>query len=851
MIPIRFQFFVWILVAGVFACGRTTTPGWMKALPASAPIVIIPAEHPDIASLLRRDYIQWLDQLTPARVSDIQAVDFERMGIKKAEAIVLLPIGATDWAPLWVMGAPIGTLETMGLLFETPAPVSSYQYERETVFTYTVGDLKIVAAQMGTTLVMSVNSASTEAALRAYKNKDAAYPARNKPEPGSILVQSQMLHTLLGLETLADYQAAMAPVFTGLAPLELHVDDIDRATGELNFTPARRSAALRALTSTSATPDIDAYIPADAILYAQLNGLSALSPSEASLRSLSQALDPRFGFTHIPTTTSAVGDEGVFVRLLTNAFSAEAAITALANRGQLEPVRDMYRIRNDDITRLISGDIATSGDYHLKLVGNVAYLSKRPGVISRVAADHARSRTLAQDEAYRSVREEFATSVTGFLFVRSEGLTRQLQPWLHPENRVDRYINRFDILASSFTAVHDSLVTTVVRFFTLDESTKPVVDGWSTNLDGYGISGPATLTDITGDGQDDVVVATTGGRLYGFGTDGIELFSIGIGSDGVQGSPIVADWFSNGDLAILVGAADSIHAWNTSGSRLPNFPIALRRPLSAPPLVADLRGRGTLELVVSTDDQTIAILDRLGRPLAGWPQRMRDIATTTPVSARIFGKRAILTYADDVLHAWDLAGKPVPGFPVTLPSPATGDILIEGNHVLVGTIDGELVAIGTTGYFASARTRDIGGGLRMQTLRSASQSLRLAGVVGDRVAGIGQQGEVRVFDRSGKLVYSHEMYVTMSPARPMMVDINHDGNVDLVAGSTYGRVYAWDVVNGVFMDVLPAYTCYEPAFSTRFGPDAVPYMVSDSPDGIRVWRLQGQTAPEPVSSARP
>lgn len=846
MIPIRFQFFLWILVAGVFACGRTTTPGWMKALPASAPIVIIPAEHDDIASLLRRDYIQWLDQLTPARVSDIQAVDFERMGIKKAEAIAILPIGATDWAPLWVLGAPIGTLETMGLLFENPAPVTTYDYERETVFTYSVGDLKIVAAQVGTTLLISVNSASVEAALRAYRNKDAAYPATSKPEPGSILVQSQMLHTLLGLETLAELQSTLAPLFTGLAPLMLHVETPDRATGELSFTPARRSPVVRALTSVSATPEIDAFIPADAVLYAQLNGLSSLQPSEASLRALSQTIDPRFAFVYIPTTTSVLGDEGVYVRLLSDPFGAEAAITALSNRFQLEPVRDMYRIRNADITKLLSADIAAEGDYHLKQVGNVVYLSRRPAVISRVVADHARSRTLAQDETYQSVRTQFATSVTGFLFVRSEGLTRQLSPWLHPNHRVDRYINRFDILASSFTAVTDSAVTAVVGMFTLEASTKPVVDGWSTNLDGFGISGPATLTDITGDGQDDVVVSTTGGRLYGFGSDGIELFSIGMNAGGVQDSPIVTDWFSNGDLAIMVGAADSIYAWNTSGTRLPNFPIPLARPLSAPPLVADLRGRGTQEIVVSTENQTIAIIDRLGRPLNGWPQRMRDIATTTPVSAQIFGKRAILTYADNVIHAWDLAGKALPGFPITLPSPATGDLLIEGNHILVGTISGDLIAIGQSGYFRSARTRDLNGGLKLQALRTPSQSLRVAGVVGDRVAAVGLQGDVRVFDRTGKLVYSHEMFVTMSPGRPMLVDLNRDGSLDLVAGSTYGRVYAWDVVNGALLDVLPAYTCYEPAFSTSFGSDSVPYMVSDSPEGIRVWRLQGQITPAPL-----
>ncbi len=815
----------------------------MKALPASAPVIIIPADHSDIASLLRRDYIQWLDQLTPARVSDIQAVDFQRMGIKKAEAIAILPIGATQWAPLWVMGAPIGTLHTMGLLFESPAPVSTYDYERETVYTYTVGNVRLVAAQVGTTLLISVNSASVEAALRAYKNKEASYPARQKPRPGSILVQSQMIHTFLGLETLVELQSKLEPVFTGLEPLELHVENPDRATGELRFTPARRSPLLRALTSTTAAPQIDAYIPADAILYAQLNGLSKANPTDATLRALQQNIDPRFGFVYIPTTTSALGDEGVYVRLVSQPAEVEETLLALARRGSLTPDRDMYRIRNRVITELVTADIASEGDYFLKHVGNALYVSKRTGVISRIVADHARGRNLAQDESYQSVRTQFATQVTGFLFARSEGLTNQLAPWLNTENRMNRYTSRFDILATAFTAINDSSVTAVVRMFTLEASTKPVVDGWSTNLDGFSISGPATLTDITGDNQADVVVATSGGRLYGFGSDGIELFSVSIGSDGVQGSPIVTDWFSNGDLAILVGAADSIHAWNSSGIRLPNFPIPLGRSLSAPLLIADLRGRGLLDIVAATADEAIAIIDRRGRPMPGWPQRMTDISTTTPVFARIFGQHAILTYADDMVYAWDLSGKAINGFPVRLSSPATGELLIDEEHILVGTIDGDLVSIGKTGYFKEARTRELNGGLKSQQLRSASRSLRLAGVVAGRVAGIGQQGEVRVFDRAGKLVYSDEIFVTMSPAKPILVDLNRDGHPDLVAGSTFGRVFAWDVVKGAMLNALPACTCYEPAFSTQFGKDNIPYMVSDSPEGIRVWRLQGPLSP--------
>jgi hypothetical protein len=326
------------------------------------------------------------------------------------------------------------------------------------------------------------------------------------------------------------------------------------------------------------------------------------------------------------------------------------------------------------------------------------------------------------------------------------------------------------------------------------------------------------------------------------------LFSTAIGSDGVQGSPIVTDWFRNGEKTILIGASDGVYGWSSNGVPLPNFPIQLNNWLSAPILVTDLQGRGLASFVVSTVDQSIAILDRRGRPESGWPQRMRDISTVRPVYARLWSQRMILAYADDGIYAWGLNGRAIPGFPVQLPSPGTGELLVTNEHVHIGTIDGDIISIGKTGFFTNVRYYNVSAGLVYQRIATASRSLRLAGRVGDTIAGVGQQGEVRVLDRSGKLVYSDEMFVMMSPATPMLLDLNRDGHLDLIAGSAYGRVYAWDIHNKSKLDLLPAFTSYDPAFSTNFGNDNVPYMVSDSPDGIRVWRIQGNVSVATVST---
>lgn len=833
------------------ACHRSPSEHWTAAIPASATVVIIPADHADIETLLRRDYVQWLDQLTPARVSDIQAVDFLKMGIRKAEAIAIIPISATQWAPLWILSAPVGSLETNGLQFDRAMPSSKYEYLRETIHTYSIGDVTLYAAQLDNVLIVSVNSTSVEEALRTFKQETLSFPIDGTPEPGSILVQTALLHRLLGLETMVDVHPDLRAVFTGLSPVALKVENPDRAMGELTFTPDLLSPMLRNLTSESSISDLDLYVPRDAVVYAQLNGKSVADPSDDLLRAMNRGLSAHFGYVRIPITTNSMGDEGVYVRLLADSQAMEQTLSDLVARGDLIPERDMYRVQNPAILALISSDMTMEGTYYLKHLRNAIYLSERHGVISRIVADQARDRVIRSDEAYQTFRSHFPESVTGFVFVRSDGLVRQFGKWLHPTHRVDRYINRFDVFAMSFSPSAENTSTLSFRIFNIEESRKPVVDGWSTNLDGFSISGPAALEDITGDGQADVIVATSGGRLYGFGSDGVELFSTDIGTDGVQGSPIVTDWFRNGEKTILVGAANGVYGWSSNGLPLPSFPIVLNNWLSAPILVADVQGRGLATFVVSTTDQNIAVLDRRGRPEPGWPQRMRDIATKQPIFTRLWDQRVILTYADDGIYAWRLNGQAVPGFPIKLPSPGTGELLVTDSHILIGTIDGDLVSIGKTGYFNNVRVREISGDLVMQRIATASTSLRLAGIVGETIAGVGQQGEVRVLDRDGKLVYSDEMFVMMSPATPMLMDLNRDGHLDLIAGSSYGRVYAWDIHNRGKLDILPAYTSYDPTFSTNFGKDSVPYMVSDSPDGIRVWRIQGDVSAATASVPDP
>lgn len=827
------------MAATLGSCHLWTRTHWTDTLPATSPLVIIPNTHGSVGELLERDYVVWLDLLTPGRMSDIRAFGLDSLGIRTVHAVAVMPSGARSWSPLWVMDIP-GSGP-----FRLPEPTQRYRFGRHDVHTYAIGDGRITAAVVDRTLLMSDNSQAVEDALTAAGSRGSGFPLTSRqPTPGSILVQASMLHQIAALETVVEAHPAMRAALAGLPALELEVVLPDRVRGTMGIDPTRLSPWMRGLTGEATAAILDSYVPADAVIAAEW----ALMPDPTNdplLAPLRLTFDAAVGYTGIPS-----GD-GIWIRILRDPSGAEEALQSLVRIGSALTERDLYRITDADLTAHITGGLSASASMWARVSGNALYLAENPGAIARVIADRSRDRILANDDMYRTVREAMPPPWSGFVFVREAGLIPFLQPWLQPDHRLPTYTSTFDVAALAFRGDGLRSADIRLRLFRFPNTSKAVVDGWSTNLDGFGTSGPPTLADITGDGRHDVVVTTTGGRLYTFGSDGVELFNAGMEVESVMGAPDVVDWYGNGDPVVMQGADDRIYAWQRTGALLPQFPLTVGSRLSAPIGFADPTGRNQLELLVATADKSVTRLDRRGQPLAGWPQPMADIATEPPYLGRLWNRRLVVAYADDQLYAWDLNGVLQAGFPVELPSPGTGRLIVADDHLLVGTLGGDIVAIGPSGYFKGPEARPLRNGLTMQRIRTAGQSMRLSEPDGDRIGAVGQEGQIRVYDRAGQLVFADELFVTMSTSEPVWVDLNQDAQAELVAVSVYGRVYAWDIANRNKLGSLPAITTYDPAFSTSFGPDALPYMVSDTPTGIRVWRLQGTVSPADPEAPSP
>lgn len=242
--------------------------------------------------------------------------------------------------------------------------------------------------------------------------------------------------------------------------------------------------------------------------------------------------------------------------------------------------------------------------------------------------------------------------------------------------------------------------------------------GWPVSL-GNAAFTPSTpsLGDLDGDGAVEVVCGSSSGRLWAWRLDGtpffpgtVQLLATVVGSvaiadfDGVPGPELVATT-DNGML----------HALRPNGSPLPDWPVDVGTPVSAPviarlgsdtvavvlvggavsllaiqadlttrfsspltsppggavvsePAVGDLDGDGVQEIAVATTGfTTLAVFDSLGVLLAGWPRALNEEPLGAPLIGRLHeggdAARDLGLMLESGWHAFDRTASILPSHP--------------------------------------------------------------------------------------------------------------------------------------------------------------------------------------------
>ncbi len=826
-------------------------------MPADTPVVVVPATHADMAEFLSRDYVRLLDELTPARLHHLQELPFDSLQVGKAHAILFVPHGADAWMPVWLLDAPRDRLSALLGAATAVGNVRTFESGGETVYRFDIGDRTLQAVQLGRLLIVSEHPSAVERSMRAYKG-DLPRVETPMPEPGSLWVNLGHFGGFAETEVALDRRGPVAAVFRQLSALPLAVRLSERkfeggavnmeAMGTMAPPPASAHPAIRHLTGTVRPAGLESHVPADALFFAMFAGKTTDSaPNDRALAELNRLIAARYAFARLPG-----GGDGLWVRLVPETDALQLVLTEGQRTGAVVQEGEHYRITDPEWMRVLTGGQSDAVPAWVRLGSDVMWIAERAAVTDRAVADHRRGRTLATDPDFATVRADFNLETTGFLYARSLRLLASIEPLLRENHRLGRLAEHSDVLAMSFEPGTNGLIQVDLRSYRLTQGDSPYADGWSSTLDGYAMSGPAVFADLDGDADNDVVVATRGGTLFAFGSDGVERFRVPIESDGVQGSPTVTDWFRNGIPTILMGAGTQVYGWNRDGTPLPNFPVSVGDILSAPILVADLRNSGLPELVVATVDRRIHILDRRGNPLPGWPKQLPEAVSARPAMVTVENDRYLMAYADDRLYAWDIRGQALDGFPIRWRGGFSGAIAAVGSHVVLGTWNGEIVAIGDGPLFTGRADSRREGRWTVQSIRLGQSAMRVFGAMPElefrtngrtrkeaAVLAVGAGGELRVVGKSGELLRTDELMVGMGNGTPLLGDVTGDGRPDLLATTGYGRLVAWDLYAGERYEALPTVAIYDATLSPALAGEPGTWLVGDSPDGIRVWRLRG------------
>lgn len=284
---------------------------------------------------------------------------------------------------------------------------------------------------------------------------------------------------------------------------------------------------------------------------------------------------------------------------------------------------------------------------------------------------------------------------------------------------------------------------------------------------------------------------------------------------GVKAAATVGDLNGDGKLDILVGDLRGyLHAFNADGTRLEGWssqglktglhPDAEYRIL-AQPAIADLDGDGRNEIVLALSDSRLYVYEANGTLRNGWPVSLGD-------APDIYGSHVIDS------------------------TPVVADINGDGQQeIVVGSYDHRLYVYRADGRLLwTYETRDI----IMSTpaigdLVPGSPGLEIVIGSGDRF--------VYTLTSSGQLLWKHPTgWIVRSS--PLLVDLDGDGQFEIVIGSDDKKVWAWHS-NGAPVAGWPQATGAPVASSpiaVDLDKDGAPEIVAGSDNGaVYAWRRDG------------
>ena len=869
---------------GLLSCNDLPRKHWTHAVPDKTPAIIIPSPGSSPGQILEQPYTPFLDDITSSAIQLISQIDSYPSISLNTRALMLYPGTSHQLQPIWVLEAPAHFINNLQRAFYQDFTQNRYRFQGQVVHKLHVEDRILFATQIHELLLLSESSLGIEDAIRTYLDlmPHAAVDSSRIESPSLILNTPSLDRWAEQLAKVAhrpNIQGSFRGTGAGILHSSSGSDESQHElqfTGDIPLTGETKSELIAALSSEMAPVRLDRYISSNASSFVLFRLSPRLAPPSSTpdttrldsllLRNkvryanISRTLNPEFALVTYAESGFLSAGEHLYLRRLSDRNDFVAELNKLVGEGVLQRADDSYYARGNVLAQLIGSELCNYRDFYLNVTGDIVVISKRKGLAEVVESDRSRRRVIYYEKEYLDIRRNIPEEVSGFAFANTD-FYEFIQPYLAPNNYAGAITSQFDLLTLALELDESrQQLAFDLRTYSQQESDIPYEERWFFSTGGASLSGQPVFADIRGSSRDEVVFATTSGSVYALATDGTVVMQADTGGDRPVGSPVVYDWYGTNQNVILLAAGNKIYGWNDTGTPLPQFPFELNEEITTPLTISDINKNGLPDAIVATANRRLHALNGRGNNIAGWPITANTPITQQPVIDFFRGDISVIAFAENAVHAWNPDGTVKSNFPRFINASLTGSPLLYSGQILGGGADGYLYSIGPNRLFSdslnvysnladSADIEAVYVSNAPLTGKPTVHTLTVRPEEGDTYRGemiltMSNNGSVFLLSRQGQLRFTRSMgQPAAQNFSPFIEDLNSDGIREIVALAGYGRLYAWQVVDGKRIFALPTSGMNHPAV-TDLDNDGNKELIAQTRSGVRCWTIYRQQSTE-------
>jgi len=270
----------------------------------------------------------------------------------------------------------------------------------------------------------------------------------------------------------------------------------------------------------------------------------------------------------------------------------------------------------------------------------------------------------------------------------------------------------------------------------------------------------------------------------------------------VYASPLLADIDGDDTLEVIVAADDKkLHAWRHDGTPVPGFPVALGMETRSTPAASNLDGVPGKEIVVLSGDSRVFAVRKDGTVLPGFPalQAWVDWVTSSVALSDVDGdgKTDIVVNNKKGLYLLDHEGRVKPGWPVffdrpSVASPAVGNIDDDPYSEIVVANGNKLYAFNYNGTLVTGFPVVVS---EKRSVQSSPIIVDVDGRIGGEIIIGSPDGRLCAYDGRGNPVAGFPLTLGGGThSTPMAFEFNgRSATMELAAAADDGRLYIWSL----------------------------------------------------------